>query len=121
MKNNILLKNLMFYGFHGAFEHERELGQRYYLDVQREVDFDKAALSDDLSDAVNYVEIYNLIKDIVENKRFCLMEALAANVGDSILLEFDQIIGVSVKVRKPAVPIAGGLDYVQIEVLRRRS
>ena len=84
MKNNILLKNLMFYGFHGAFEHERELGQRYYLDVQMEVDFDKAALSDDLSDAVNYVEIYNLIKDIVENKRFCEMHNLTPDCGSII-------------------------------------
>ena len=81
--SNILLKNLMFYGFHGAFEHERELGQRYYLDVQMEVDFDKAALSDDLSDAVNYVEIYNLIKDIVENKRFCDLV-----VGDKLYIYF---------------------------------
>ena len=30
----ISIKNMMFYGFHGIYEYEREQGQKFFIDVE---------------------------------------------------------------------------------------
>ncbi|MBQ3971601.1 MAG: dihydroneopterin aldolase, partial [Selenomonadaceae bacterium] len=34
----IRIHNMMFYGFHGIYEYEREQGQKFYIDVEVEMD-----------------------------------------------------------------------------------
>ena len=43
MNDKILLENMMFYGYHGVYEYEREQGQRFYVDVELHLDFSAAA------------------------------------------------------------------------------
>lgn len=117
----ILISNVMFYGFHGVYEYEREQGQRFYFDVELKTVTDKAAETDELNDAVDYVSVYQLVKDIAEHKRFRLLEALAAHIGDEILSLYTTVGEVKVRVRKPSVPIAGPIDFVQIESVRSRK
>ena len=114
MNDKILLKNMMFYGYHGVYEYEREQGQRFFVDVELQMDFGRASQSDDWHDAVDYVAIYNLIKEIFETKRFKLMEALANHIAESLIRDF-AVSRATVRVRKPAVPLPGPIDYVQIE------
>lgn len=120
MNDKILLKNMMFYGYHGVYEYEREQGQRFYVDIELELDFGKAAESDDWQDATDYVAVYNQVKAIFETKRFKLMEALADHIASS-LLQDTAIRQVTVRVRKPGVPLPGHVDYVQIETTRGRE
>lgn len=117
--NKVLLSNMMFYGFHGVHEYEREVGQRFYIDVEYCVDADRAALSDDLSDAVDYTAIYSHVKQVIENHRYQLLEALGRHIADS-LLEQELIKEVTIRVRKPYVPIPGQIDYVQVETKRTK-
>lgn len=119
MKDKIILHNMMFYGFHGTYEHERELGQRFYVDAELVTDSSMAGKTDDLRHTVDYTAVYAKIKEIVENRRFQLLEALAGNIAESVLA-WDKIDEVTVRVRKPAVPIPGQLDYVQFEMTRSR-
>ena len=37
----VSIKNMMFYGFHGVYEYEREQGQKFFLDVTCETKDDK--------------------------------------------------------------------------------
>lgn len=120
MADKILLQNMMFYGFHGVFEYEREQGQRFYLDVELTADFSQAGKTDRLQDGVDYTAIYSQVKNIVENRRFQLLEALASHIGDNILENSALLQAVTVRIRKPAVPIPGQIDFVQIEITRRR-
>lgn len=120
MKDKIVLSNMMFYGFHGTYEHERELGQRFYVDIEFVIDCTMAGKTDDLKDTVDYTAIYSRIKEITENRRFQLLEALASNIAENVLA-WEKISEVTVRVRKPAVPIPGQLDYVQLEITRRRE
>lgn len=117
----ILISNVMFYGFHGVYEYEREQGQRFYYDVEMTAGSDLAAATDDLDDAVDYVSVYQMVQDLAENKRFKLLEALAAHIGDELLRHYVAIAEVTVRVRKPSVPIAGPIDYVQVSVTRSRA
>ena len=73
-----------------------------------------------MDDTVHYGEVYWVIKDIVENKRFKLIEALADNIAESILNDFVLVQGINVVVRKPEAPVAGIFDYVGVEIRRSR-
>lgn len=117
MKNKVILKNMMFYGFHGVHEFERELGQRFYVDVEFFADLEEAQRTDDLQYAVDYTTIYSYVKEVVENHRFQLLEALGAHIADALMSK-PRIQSVTVRIRKPNVPIPGPLDYVEVEVTR---
>lgn len=117
----ILISNVMFYGFHGVYEYEREQGQKFFYDVEMISDSDVAAESDDVNDAVDYIAVYQMIKELAENKRFHLLEGLAAHIGDEIMSAYSVVKEVTVNIRKPSVPIAGPIDYVQISVTRKRK
>lgn len=110
---------MMFYGFHGVHEFERELGQRFYVDVEMIADLSKAGQSDNLDETVDYSKVYEQIKVIMETQRFQLLEAAGHRIAEMILgtTTVDQVI---VRVRKPSVPLPGQLDYVEVETIRSR-
>ena len=116
----ITLKNMMVYGFHGEFEYEREQGQRFYLDVTMNVDAPAAEKSDEVGATVDYTSVYALVRREVEQKRFLLLEALGSHLAELLLSEWITINEVTVAIRKPAVPLPGQIDYVEVEVSRRR-
>lgn len=113
----ITLKNMVFYAYHGVFSAEKEMGQKFHVDVELKGDFTPAATSDDFEIALNYVDVYTLVKDIVEEREFNLIEALARAIADEILSAYD-IEEVTVRVRKPGAAIGGVLDYVEVEITR---
>lgn len=119
--DKIFLKNMEFYGFHGVFEHERELGQTFTVDLEIELDLVAAGKSDDLNDTLDYVLIFNKVKDVTENTRFNLLEALAQHIADTILSCFTLIKTVNVKVKKQFMPIRGQYNFVEVEITRGKE
>ena len=115
----IRIMNMMFYGFHGTYEYEREQGQKFYLDVEMETRDERAADSDKMDDGIDTAVVYTQVKDVVENKRFQLLMALAAHIGDHLLEVYQQLAEVTIRIRKPSVPIPGPLDYVEVEATRK--
>lgn len=121
MQDRVSLHNMQFFAYHGVFGAERELGQRFEVDVDLYVDTAAAAASDDLSDAVNYVEVYDLVKAVTEGEPFNLIEALAGTIADRVLAGFAPVAGVTVRVRKPSVAIPGVLGGTEVELSRTRG
>ena len=67
----IEIESMEFYAFHGHFREEQVAGNRFLVDVRLEVDTTAAQHSDELSDTVNYVHVYQIIKEqmaIKDNK-----------------------------------------------------
>jgi len=110
---------MTFYAHHGFYEAERELGQKFEVDIEVQCDLSNAAQTDDLKKTVDYQSIYRIAKDIFENYKFKLIETVANNLANGIL-ELPGILTVLIRVRKPHVPLNGLLDYVEIEVFRER-
>lgn len=117
--DKIKLTHMIFYAHHGAFEEERKLGQRFEIDVELGLDFSKAAEEDRLDLSIDYEQVYHRIHAVVTEKKFYLIEAVAQNVAHYILNEF-AVDEVTVRVRKPSVPIRGSLDHVEVEITRKR-
>lgn len=116
----IRLCNMQFYGRHGVNPEEQVLGQRFQVDVDLRVNTRPAALQDDLHLTINYAQVYKVVKQIVEEERFDLIEALAETLAMHIGRHFAPE-SVRVCVRKPHAPIKGVLDYVAVEIERTRE
>lgn len=116
----IRLMNMLFYGFQGIYEYEKEQGAKFSVDVEMTTRDDKACDTDNLEDgAVDAASVYPLIQDTVEETKVNLLMTLAAKTGDRILKKFPQVVEVTTRIRKQAVPIHGPLDYVEVEVVRK--
>ncbi|MFS8573586.1 MAG: dihydroneopterin aldolase [Clostridia bacterium] len=117
MSDRIVVRDMEFYAYHGVFEAEREIGQRFEVDVELHLDLRSAAQADDIDQSINYVDVYTAIKEIVEEQEFRLIESLAEAIAEVLLSAYD-LEAVVVRVRKPSVPIGGIVGEVEVEITR---
>lgn len=115
--DRITLSNMVFYGYHGVFEGEKELGQRFEVDVELHMNLSVPGQTDDLEQGVNYVDVYTIVQDIVQERTYNLIEAVAENIAGEILSAYS-VDYVVVRVRKPSVPMGGVIDHVEVEITR---
>ncbi|GGD04524.1 dihydroneopterin aldolase [Thalassobacillus devorans] len=119
--DKIYLNKMEFYGYHGLFPEENKLGQRFYVDLELDVDLEQAGKTDDMNASIDYGEIYQVTKGIVEGEAKKLVEAVAEDVADRLLGAFSKMEGCRVKVIKPDPPIPGHYQSVAIEIYRSRG
>jgi dihydroneopterin aldolase len=108
---------MVFYGYHGAFSAERELGQKIEVDVELKGDYSRAGKSDDLDLSVNYIDVYTVVKEIVEEGEFNLIEAMGTAIADQIMDSFE-VEQLTVRVRKPQPPLGGIVNSSEFEIVR---
>ncbi|MGG3560776.1 dihydroneopterin aldolase [Neobacillus rhizosphaerae] len=118
--DKIYVNRMEFYGYHGVFPEENRLGQRFAVDLSVTVDLKKAGETDELNHSVNYGELYQVCKEIVEGEPYKLVEAVAERIASSVLKQFPLVLDVTVKVVKPDPPIPGHYQSVAVEITRRR-
>jgi dihydroneopterin aldolase len=118
-EDKIILHNMTFRGRHGAHPAERELGQRFEIDVELGLDLSRAMLSDALADTVDYSRLYAIVREEVEDHQYQLLEALAGALVRRLMAQLP-IVRVLVRIRKPEVPLNGILGFAAVEIERRR-
>ncbi len=117
----IHLNDMEFYGYHGALPEETKLGQRFRATVSLAVDLSIAGKTDDLSDTVNYAEVYSTCREIVEGEPLKLIETVAEKMTEAILSKFkDKVRGTRVILIKPDPPIPGHYASVSVDITRGR-
>ena len=116
----IRLKNMLFYGYHGVNESEKELGGKFEVDLELSTSLKKPGLSDNLHDTVDYEAVYKTVNNCVESKRYFLLEALAEHISRSVIKKYN-IDAVVIRVRKPNAPVSGVIDTVEVELKRKKS
>lgn len=108
-----------FYAFHGCFEEERNIGTRFRVDLQFDVDARRAQVSDNLEDTVNYLSVYQVVKREMEIPSK-LLEHVGERILDALFAEFPAIEDAVVKVSKLNPPLGGKLDAVCVEIEKNR-
>ena len=112
----VFLKGMEFFAYHGVNKEEKILGQRFKVDVEFYVD---EVRGDNIDDTVSYSYVYKLVREIVEEKNFNLMESLAKEIGDKILA-IDKVKEVVVRVSKVSPPIDGILKEAGVEYRKKK-
>jgi dihydroneopterin aldolase len=119
--DKIIIKGIEFYGYHGVTFAEQELGQRFVVDVELELPLEKAGRTDQLKDTVDYRKVYSIIKNMEQQKRYKLLEAMAFEIAEVILREFDMVYTVNVCIKKLYVPVGGIIEYTGVSIKRTRD
>lgn len=119
-RNRIVLKGMRFTGNTGVFDFEREKPQPFVVDLVLCFRQLKAGRTDCLSDTVDYGAVFVSVREIVEGKRFQLIEALAETISTEILNRYPPVDAVEVSVHKPEAPVEGTFEYMGVRFFRER-
>ncbi|MFT5233436.1 MAG: dihydroneopterin aldolase [Candidatus Krumholzibacteriia bacterium] len=120
MSDKVSLHGIAVYAHHGVLAAERELGQRFVIDVEMWADCTPAALGDDLSQALDYSLAHRVVSETVVARSFQLLETLAGEICRS-LLEKLPAQKVQVRVEKVQPPIANFLGTAAVTLVRDRT
>lgn len=113
----VAIDGLAVFARHGVLEAERELGQRFYLDLRLTPWSQRACDTDAVADAVHYGEVALRARELAESGPYALLERLGEVVASTLLAEFP-LQTATVRIRKPAAPVPAVLDGVAVTVTR---
>ena len=113
----IEIEGMEFFAYHGHYEAEQIVGNKFLVDVMVETKMDVPAKTDDLHDAVDYQKIYKLTKREMGLKSH-LLENIANRILQAIVEEFKQISKIKVKVSKLNPPMGGKINAVSVTMER---
>ena len=116
--DQIKIENLEIFANHGVYPEENRLGQKFLVSCILYVNTRKAGKTDDLEASVNYGTISHLIKEKMEEKNYRLIEAVAEQLAEEILLFDEKIRKVMVEVKKPWAPVGLPLKTVSARITR---
>lgn len=116
----IRLRQIRLFAHHGVYPDERKRGQLFETDVELQMDARAAATSDTLSDTVDYVAVYEVVRQIVSDSPVALLETLVERIALEILRSF-AVSQVVVRMRKPQAPMPGPVGGIEVEVRRWRE
>jgi dihydroneopterin aldolase len=110
----IEIENMEFYAYHGHYEEERIVGNRFLLNIKIFTDTKRAEESDNINDALNYQTIYGIIKEQMQKKSH-LLENIAKRILDAIYIDYStEIIKCELKVSKINPPMGGKIEKVSL-------
>jgi dihydroneopterin aldolase len=115
----IRIEQMEFYSYHGCFEEERIVGNRFIVDLEMTTDMTRACATDKIDDALNYQTAYDLIKSEMKTNSY-LLEHIACRILDALFSKFPELDSASVKVSKMNPPMGGKIGSVSVEISRKR-
>ena len=86
----------------GVPEWERMVAQTIILDIEIAMPSSGSCLTDDIADTIDYGVVVNRIRQVLSERSFKLVEALAEHICQLILTEF-KAPWVKIKVAKPGI------------------
>mgnify|MGYP000946549041 FL=1 len=119
--DKIYINGIKTYGYHGAIQEERVLGQYFITDIVLYIDLTAASETDDLNETVHYGEVYNLAEEIIKGEPVSLIERLAGKINAELFDRYDKIIEIETTITKPNPPIDGNYDSVAITLYGKRE
>ncbi len=98
--DKIFIRALKTEAIIGIFDWERQVKQTVVIDIEMAANIHKAALTDAITDTLNYKGVAKRVLAFVEASKFHLVETLAEHVAMLILEEF-AVEWVSIVLSKP--------------------
>lgn len=86
----------------GILEHEIQQAQTIIIDIEFNADITVAARTDDIKQALDYVEVKTAIETIVNRQHYNLLETLASEIVTQLTQQF-AISALELSIRKPEI------------------
>ncbi|MBK8808394.1 MAG: dihydroneopterin aldolase [Bacteroidales bacterium] len=114
----IQIENMEFYAYHGCFDEEQIVGNKFKVNLELETNTTIAENSDNIEDALNYQTAYLVVKKQMEVKSK-LLEHVCNRILTALYERFpDKIIKARVKVSKMNPPMGGQMECVSLQLER---
>ncbi|MCK5068863.1 MAG: dihydroneopterin aldolase [Bacteroidales bacterium] len=117
----IVIEEMEFYAFHGHYQEEQIVGNRFLVDLEMETNLSVPASSDNLNDAVNYQLAYQIIKNEMRRTKSNLLENIGKRMLDALFAKMDNIEKATIRVRKLNPPLGGPIKSVGITMSRKQG
>lgn len=116
--DEIYIKGLKIFAYHGVNPEETENGQEFELDITMYADLSKARKSDNLEDTINYAKARKVVNAAMCDRPYKLIERAAEEVADRLLAEFSSLKKVDVMLKKPNAPMSCVFDWVAVKITK---
>ena len=101
MRDKIIIEGLRLYAMIGIHEWERLQPQEIIVNLELTANLAKAGVSDNINDSIDYGIVTEMVKELIAQSRFGLLEKLATEIINLIFTRFNNIESVTVKLSKP--------------------
>ena len=98
---------------------EGQIGSDYLVNLKVRANLNKAQVSDELHDTVDYVLLNKIVKEEMAI-RSKLLEHVGKRIVDRILASISMVSSVSVTVSKVNPPIGGEVSEVSVTIITKR-
>ena len=109
----ITVSGIKLYAYHGCMKEEAKIGSDYEVDVVLEADLSEAAMTDDLTQTIDYVAVNKIVAEEMAI-RSKLLEYVAKRIIDKLVDNHPEIVSIEVSVAKLNPPIDGNVDRVVV-------
>ncbi|MDA9069906.1 dihydroneopterin aldolase [Algibacter sp.] len=116
----IKVENIRVFAYHGCLKEETKIGSDYRVDLEVKADLQTSAVTDKLSDTVDYVFLNKVIKEEMEIASH-LLETVAKRILNRIFNEDELVKKATVWVSKLNPPIGGDVESVTIKMTDKRK
>ena len=100
----------------GCLPVEQSVPQPIEVDIALEMDLREVAKTDDIKRGVDYRKVCDLVRQILEQNSFRLLETAAYEIAVNLLKQFPKVERVKVEVRKPHPPIPVPLQSASVRM-----
>ena len=115
MESYITLNGLRFYAYHGVLPQERRVGGYFVVSLRLGCDIIRAMQSDDVSDTLNYAEVYRVVKREMEIPSN-LLEHAAGRIVRAISKSFPAVTSIDLTLNKVNPPMGADCQGAGVEV-----
>lgn len=119
--NEIIIKNLKIFAYHGVHDEEKQTGQNFIIDAEITTEKTAGYETDEIADTVSYSDIIRNIKKSLTETSYNLLEKAAEITAKNIFDNFEKVKSIKLTIKKPEAPIKENFDYVGIKICRNRS
>ena len=119
MTGRVSLEGLEFHAHHGVYDHEREEGNNFEVDMHVDTDFSAGAREDDIHGTVDYEILYRIVNDAMKQPSK-LLETVAEKIVEAVFLELPAVLFVELKISKLNPPIGGKCKRASVRLSKSR-
>ncbi len=113
MKEVIEIENMEVFAYHGCYDAEKKVGNKFVIYLSVVCDATLSAQSDNVQDTVSYLDLYATIRRemaVTSN----ILEHVARRILDAIKSEYPAVESATLKISKMNPPLGGDIERVSV-------
>ena len=113
MLYTITLQDIELRAYHGCYDLEQKVGNRFVVELRLTTELGEVAAEDAVEKAVNYLTVYEITREVMRHT--CrTIEAVAQNIISAVKAKYPQIVEIECSVAKLAPPLGGKVGRVSV-------